>query len=395
MSHIDEGQLHAYLDGQSGTLTDREAIERHLETCAGCRERLETEGRLRDRAAAILSGSGPGAVSPPPFDDIVARSRAARVRSRYLRLNRMTALGWAAVIVLAVGVGWIARGTMGVDSPAQEIAAALGDSGPAPVGALTQGEIPEEPATPDASGRGAALRERSQPTVMTKSEAQPEGRAEAPAQNEPLLLADAEAEERPEEADRLVAAETPAAPAAAPERQAEAFADADEARDRSAVDDARMRVDGVRADAPQDAAEGLVGRRFYAFDETAWRVAGSDAAEQHIGGPVLIVPGLPVLAYRLGEVGGVPMVHVVQQLPSGEPLELIQHRADAGEVGAEIAAVGGVESAVEQARYKRDSVAAEGPAEAIATVTRGAYLITGRAALPADSLAALLQSVPQ
>jgi hypothetical protein len=50
---------------------------------------------------------------------------------------------------------------------------------------------------------------------------------------------------------------------------------------------------------------------------------------------------------------------------------------------------------MEQARYKRDSVDAEGPAEAVATVARGAYLITGRAAIPADSLVALLESIPQ
>ncbi len=381
MSHIDEGQLHAYLDGESGALTDREAVERHLETCAGCRERLDTERKLRERATAILSGSGPGAVSAPPFDDIVARSRAARVRSRYLRLNRMAALGWAAVIFLAVGVGWIARSTIGVDSPAQEVAAAPGDSAPAPgFRTLARGEIPEEraaPATgeaePDASGRGAARRERSQPTAMAKSE------AETPARNEPQpqLLAEAEREERPEEADRLAAV-------AAPERQAEAFADEDAARDRAVADDARLRVvGGVRADAPQDALEAL--------NADAWRVAGSDAAEQHIGGPVLTVPELPVLAYQLGEVGGTPTVRVVQRLPSGEPLELIQHRADAEQVGA----VSGVVSAMEQARHKRDSVDVGEPAEAVATVARGAYLITGRAAIPADSLVALLKSIPQ
>jgi hypothetical protein len=369
MSHIDEGQLHAYLDGESGALTDREAVERHLGTCAGCRERLDTERKLRERATAILSGSGPGAVSAPPFDDIVARSRAARVRSRYLRLNRMAALGWAAVIFLAVGVGWIARSTIGVDSPTQEVAAASGDSAP-PAGfrILARGEIPEEraaPATgeaePAASGRGAARRERSQLPAMAKSEAETTARNEP----QPQLLA---------EADRLAAV-------AAPERQAEAFADEDAARDRAVADDARLRVGGVRADAPQDVLEAL----------DAWRVAGSDSAERHIGGPVLTVPELPVLAYQLGEVGGTPTVRVVQQLPSGEPLELIQHRADAEQIGA----VSRVASAIEQARYKRDSVDVEGPAEAVATVARGAYLITGRAAIPADSLVALLKSIPQ
>jgi hypothetical protein len=196
---------------------------------------------------------------------------------------------------------------------------------------------------------------------MAKSEAETTARNEP----QPQLLA---------EADRLAAV-------AAPERQAEALADEDAARDRAVADDARLRVGGVRADAPQDVLEAL----------DAWRVAGSDSAERHIGGPVLTVPELPVLAYQLGEVGGTPTVRVVQRLPSGEPLELIQHRADAEQVGA----VSGVASAMEQARYKRDSVDVEGPAEAVATVARGAYLITGRAAIPADSLVALLKSIPQ
>jgi hypothetical protein len=393
MSHIDEGQLHAYLDGEYGTPAEREQVERHLETCTECQGRLESERKLRERAAAILSGSGPGAVSAPPFDDIVARSQAARVRSRYLRLNRVTALGWAAVIVLAVGGGWIARGTVGVDGPAQEITALSSDSAPAPVGGMAQGETPEEiaapapgEAEPAASGRGAVGRERSQPTAMAKSE------AETRAMNEPQLLAEAEPDERAEEADRLAAVEAPAAPAATPERAAEAFADADEARDRQEADDARMRVAaGVRQDAPQDAEEGLARRGAYALDEDAWRVAGSDAAEQHLGGTVHIVPELPVLAYRVGEIDGVPTVRVIQQLPSGEPLELIQRRFDADQPPA----VGRVESALEQTRYKRDSLDVGGPPEAVATVTRGAYLITGRAVISADSLTVLLETIPQ
>ena len=89
--------------------------------------------------------------------------------------------------------------------------------------------------------------------------------------------------------------------------------------------------------------------------------------------------------------GGAPTVRVVQRLPSGEPLELIQRRADAEQIGA----VSGVANAMEQARHKRDSVDVGGPAEAAATVARGAYLITGRATLPADSLVALLESIPQ
>ncbi|MBI3081343.1 MAG: zf-HC2 domain-containing protein, partial [Gemmatimonadetes bacterium] len=92
MTHLDEGQLHAYLDGE-GTERDgwgRSEIETHLAECSACRARLEDQRRLRDRARAILGTAGPMAVSPPPFDAVL--QRAARKRERKLRIPPMTTL---------------------------------------------------------------------------------------------------------------------------------------------------------------------------------------------------------------------------------------------------------------------------------------------------------------
>ncbi len=50
MSHIDEGLLHEYIDGQ-GSESERVEIERHLSTCKDCLARLhEAVNRAPDRA---------------------------------------------------------------------------------------------------------------------------------------------------------------------------------------------------------------------------------------------------------------------------------------------------------------------------------------------------------
>src|SRR5439155_15691994 len=50
MSHVDEGTLHAYLDGELPS-SERVALEAHLAQCATCRAGLEEERALRARAS--------------------------------------------------------------------------------------------------------------------------------------------------------------------------------------------------------------------------------------------------------------------------------------------------------------------------------------------------------
>ena len=115
MWHVDEGDLHAYLDGaldQVHPAADAERIRVHLRECPQCAERLEAEKAVRAEADAILAGSPVGGVEMPPFEDLRARSAkgsaegSASGRGRVFGRRR---LAWAASFVVALGAGWWAR----------------------------------------------------------------------------------------------------------------------------------------------------------------------------------------------------------------------------------------------------------------------------------------------
>jgi len=109
MSHVDEGTLHAYLDGELPS-ADRATLEAHVAECGACRAALADERALRDRASAVLGRARPLERPTPPFERI--RRTPAR-RPWQVR----TAFAWAASIVLALGVGYLLR------SPTAEVAA--------------------------------------------------------------------------------------------------------------------------------------------------------------------------------------------------------------------------------------------------------------------------------
>ena len=129
MSHIDEGRLHAWLDGALGPQSGPEgaALAVHLEECEECRSRLEEARAVRERARAILSAADSPPATAPPFADLVAQARldgrtpddspdreSVRVGSRAAgaagrrRIPRV-GLAWAASIAIAVGAGMLGR----------------------------------------------------------------------------------------------------------------------------------------------------------------------------------------------------------------------------------------------------------------------------------------------
>jgi hypothetical protein len=206
MRHVDDGTLHAWLDAE---LPDADAaiVAAHLDGCARCRARLDAARAVRDQAGMLLDMVAP-AVEPADFDDLRARAGLARretasaggtaaTRAGAWRRSLLVA-GWAASLVFAVAVGWMARDGMPAGQPemiarTMERAAVVergrdgdpgsshvsGDEAPAvsPAGAPPSASLPREtrsqlaPATPagdesvDALGRAGGGRGSAAPST--------------------------------------------------------------------------------------------------------------------------------------------------------------------------------------------------------------------------------------
>ncbi len=101
MSHVDEGTLHAYLDGELPS-DERTALEAHLGQCAICRQTLAEQRALLERASALLGSTRPVARSAPPFEQL---RRAPQRSPWHVRMP----FAWAASIAVALGIGYFFR----------------------------------------------------------------------------------------------------------------------------------------------------------------------------------------------------------------------------------------------------------------------------------------------
>ena len=327
MSHVDEGALHAYLDGALDSFPGAEAdrIRSHLESCEVCSQRLEEERQLRAEASTILAGAVADVGDMPPFEELRARAEA-REHTRRPGTGKLSRLAWAASMVIGLGSGWMLRG-MSVPPMAQ----------PSRVEALEEG-----------------FRDEAEPRssqVVSPAEAAPEEQAGVSVVGATEVVAEfAEDSEADRQKVRLDA-DVPTA--AAPETRravAQDRLEENEARSREVVagdtllSGLRSRTDAVpmvRSDsAGQRVAEEL--RPVASADlaevaqlraEGALQAAPLDAPspERSLGRAAeekeegsLVVPGLSVVsvAWLEGpEVEGV--VRVIQLLESGDTLEIL------------------------------------------------------------------------
>jgi len=98
MSHVDDGTLHAYLDGELSP-AEVQGVEAHLAQCPACRGRLDEERALITRAGELLALAGPPDRGLPPF-----RVGDVKPATRLWWKVRLP-LAWAATLVLALGIG--------------------------------------------------------------------------------------------------------------------------------------------------------------------------------------------------------------------------------------------------------------------------------------------------
>jgi hypothetical protein len=110
MSHVADGELHAYLDGALEFYPPRQAkrIRDHLERCAECRKRIEVETQLVGAARTVLGEAAATQSAPPPLEELRRRAELGEVAAppTPARAPWQMRWAWAATIVLALGIGW-------------------------------------------------------------------------------------------------------------------------------------------------------------------------------------------------------------------------------------------------------------------------------------------------
>jgi hypothetical protein len=150
MSHVDEGALHAYLDGALDEYPEAEAnhVRDHLETCQHCAIRLEAQRRVRQDANAILGLAVPH-VEVPSFEELRAYVKATRPMPTRASV-RLYRFGWAASVVLAIGAGWLVRDGQLANAPR------TGDSLVLPATPSADGVEPRRAAGPGVDADAAA-----------------------------------------------------------------------------------------------------------------------------------------------------------------------------------------------------------------------------------------------
>jgi hypothetical protein len=297
MQHIDDGTLHALLDGalRGEDPAAADAAEAHLESCAECRARLDAAAESRRQAGEILGALGTGAAATGTvgdFEEVVARAAALAGRpvaqpgraasdaertqqhrhAQARRVRRTRAMAWAATLVIAVGTGWVIRDRLGPDlassdvvsiPPVQAVAeagsreAAEGDRGGDEDVARADGRDAPDPTGTDVTGRrvagGAAV-----PSAAPAAQAAP-----APPSPAPLTP------RAPELAAQVASGAEPGAATEEVRQLRIAAGGAEAARAREPVVQAR-RADGPLG-SPAPGAIDLAGGARVSFDDTPLR----------------------------------------------------------------------------------------------------------------------------
>lgn len=403
MQHVDEGLLHAWLDGERAALgpARAEEVRRHLEGCAECRTRLGEARDLRDRADALLRGGGPVGVEIPPFESLAGRVPARRSRTR--------TLAWAASLVLAVSAGWLARGAPDPGEPAARTAAAPRPSPSpvvpmAPAAAAPARTTEVVPATPAESAPAREATPLPLPRVAARADVPAPQAADVAAMEAapvppppPPPAASAEALRVEETRVQAPAAPPSAAPGASGQVQTRSVPLARRAERAAARE---PRTDDPVPGAGEPVAAGtapatgaLAGRapgvevtRADVLDGAAgpdaegWLGVRPEAARGLLGREPLRIRGLALVSIQAGMWEGRAAVRVRQRLAGGEILSLVQVPDRAGE----------------ESEFGDGAPVSEARDGAPAGHTRlvrhaGGIVVTASAPLPADSLARLLE----
>src|SRR2546425_1860690 len=293
MSHVDEGTLHAYLDGELPS-AERAALEAHLAGCATCRANLTEERALRERATAVLGSARPAERPAPPLEQLRREPKRSPWRVR-------RSFAWAASIALALGLGYYMR------TPAYRVA-----------------PTPQTPAEPVgvAQNRAVATEEDKTP-ARPQSQRRPSERQASRPVDEVVVARDAP---RGDSATTLTVRGNALPVAQATGAAAPAPGLADSAKlDAGAVSGALARAEPDRAPAAPASivVDGAPARR---LASTAWPVINRRLARSILGEEPVGLPGLATRAFRRAP-GTDGTVVVEQVLDSSTVIQIFQRPA--------------------------------------------------------------------
>jgi hypothetical protein len=395
MSHIDEGILHAYLDGEVSEGQKAE-IDAHLSACAECSDRLEAAKRLIGRASGLLAELEPGAAQPPAWPEIEERA-AARSAETGSRPFVRPWLAWAASIVLAFGVGWLSSSSWlewserPVSSP--EIVAPVAGSrelvstrteSAADMDAVGESNIDAAPAETEAAPSVAnAIRGDAEPQPASPQQEEQRGKAEAD-QEGFLDEAQGRGADQPARLRATVAQEAPAEPAIAADEVSRVAGDErqNEFAERKQGDEPDVELVLPMA---QVSAEGAAAEE--REEDTPFFAVQPEEAAAWLGVELRTLPDLELQRIEVGPgnalqsgLEGLPAVRLVYLDAADHEIVLIQQRVSADPALDAFAAepVLAVEPSGRNVYRWRDSQG---------------YLLTLAASVSGDSLRALAERI--
>jgi hypothetical protein len=365
MSHVDDGTLHAYLDGELLPV-ERAGLEAHVAECAACRGRLEEERALIERASNLLGLAQPPERSAPPLHQL----RPPRLTWR-LRVP----LAWAATVVFALGIGYYVGGR---DIPAASRAPTL----------------PESDAQNAPAVDSAATLARQEDGLVVKAArqlaARPQARVAAPARKEaapePQMYIDGAPLRSERESASVGLRSSAAADSAAAQSGVITIQPRDAAR-RAATPAAQAPAPAI-AEAIVTTGSNLAEARGRLV-ATQWPIIRRGPARDILGAEPLGIPGLAVRNIRRSPSGAIVLVE--QAIDSATVIQLFQERAESDQFARH--AYGRFDSA--QAREEAARVQLRGVAAGTERLARfiGGVRVEIAGPLSTDSLNRLLEQV--
>jgi hypothetical protein len=411
MSHVDEGLIHAWIDGAFAP-GDPEgaAIAAHIDACAECRANVEAARRLTARAAEILGRAAPDAVRVEPFERIVNARRARQMGSGPESLEPIAEplertspdtlpgtdagtaggtrarrkphipLAWAASIMVAVTAGWFANTMLRPDRAGPPMSASF---------EATRAVAPGAPSESSEQDRANEAATEAAAVDAAAVQGDGAGAREAP----PTRQAGQSGADEPRRERATADASTAAAPPPAALKVAESvFRDTLAALIAEAEQEVRT----------QDAELSLL-RSAVLSD---WSTVTIAEAAGRFGRMPFAIEGVPIESVEIRETNGLAMVRVRQRIAPDAEVEIVQQsvavsldevvvtgsadtarRAVAGRAIAELA-----NRAEDRSATLIGQILAAGDTSAVRVPLIG-YTVVLRGALPADSLRSLAARV--